>query len=640
MYVGQGSSQPIVQDSGAASGGPVGMGLSELDMIARGTGTAPYAAQGTGPYGTIDCKYDGPTTGPYHYLCLSPNAQGGALIAIGNGGGATTQGFNLILNGATYAFPFVVGGIVGPSTSVVNDAACWNNTTGTLLKDCGAFVTVGGNNTWTGTNNYTGPFQVNSVAQTFPASGNIVGTSDTQTLTNKSINAAQINSGTLPAVAFPALTGDVTNSAGTLATTISAGAVTNSKLAVAGSANTIKGAATSTAIADLAVPSCSGATNALQWVTSTGFQCGTLGATSAGWGLSLSAGVFSVSTTQPPYGYDVPVNLGLTASAGASALTINVVGANGSTPSATNPVSVPFRSTTLTTGTPVWTAITGALSLVIPSGATLGTSSSNVPFRLWIFLTYNSGTPELGAALCSISTQIYPCVSWETNRVTTTTISGLATSAGTLYATSGVSNDSVRIIGYCEYSAGLATAGSWASACTTLQLLGPGVKKPGDVIQTAYNSTVASVTTSNTYTDSATIPTIGGAAAAISQAITPTSAINHITIDARTNIQSASAGNHTCFLYNGSAVFLTTTGAGANATNLGGPCILQYETFNVSSATTYSLYFTGTVATGINGSSAGTQWWGGTGATNIRIQEIMGALEPSNDNNLPRSMVG
>src|ERR1035441_4231416 len=240
-------------------------------------------------------------------------------------------------------------------------------------------------------------------------------------------------------------------------------------MAVAGSANTVKGAATSTAIADLAVPSCGAASSALQWLTGTGFQCGTLGATTAGWGVALSGGgVFSIATAQPPYGFDMPVNLGLTAVAAGSNLPISVVGANGSSPSATNPVSVPFRSATLATGTPVWAAITSALSIVVPSGATLGTANS-VPFRLWIFMELNGGTPELGVAVCSSATQIFPCAAWESTRVTTTTITGLAATSGVLYSTTGVSSDSVRIIGYCDYSSGLATAGAWASACLTLQ---------------------------------------------------------------------------------------------------------------------------------------------------------------------------
>jgi len=53
-----------------------------------------------------------------------------------------------------------------------------------------------------------------------PPSGTIVGTSDTQTITNKSIAASEINSGTMSCSQMPALTGDATNTAGNCATTV------------------------------------------------------------------------------------------------------------------------------------------------------------------------------------------------------------------------------------------------------------------------------------------------------------------------------------------------------------------------------------------------------------------------------------
>lgn len=233
MYVNTGTSQPVVQDSGTAAGGASGVGLSELGVTGRGTGTPPYAGQGKGPLGTNICDYDAPITNAtgYHYFCLSANAQGGGLIAYGHGGSATALPFNLSVNGTTYPFPFVIGGIVGPPTTVTGDAACWNNTVGTLLSDCGAPVTLAGNNTWTGSNNFTSTFKIGGTTETFPASGNLVGTTDTQALTNKSIAASEVNSGTLAAAQMPALTGDVTTSAGAVATTIAANAVTNAKAA-------------------------------------------------------------------------------------------------------------------------------------------------------------------------------------------------------------------------------------------------------------------------------------------------------------------------------------------------------------------------------------------------------------------------
>lgn len=145
MYVGQSTTQPIVQDSGPAAGGPIGLGFSELLLAARGTGNAPHVAQGSGPLGTNFCDYDGPKNNPtgYHYLCLSANAgTGGALLTYGAGGGAAQLPFNAIINGITYPFPFASGGIVGPSTTVVGDLPTWANTAGTLLGDSGVPISA------------------------------------------------------------------------------------------------------------------------------------------------------------------------------------------------------------------------------------------------------------------------------------------------------------------------------------------------------------------------------------------------------------------------------------------------------------------------------------------------------------------
>jgi hypothetical protein len=104
MYVGQGSVQAVVQDSGPAGGGGVGIGLSEQLLVARGTGNPPYAGQGTGPLGTNWCDYDAPLTSAYgyHYLCMSANADGGGLIAYGAAGGATNLPLQFMINGGIF----------------------------------------------------------------------------------------------------------------------------------------------------------------------------------------------------------------------------------------------------------------------------------------------------------------------------------------------------------------------------------------------------------------------------------------------------------------------------------------------------------------------------------------------------------
>jgi hypothetical protein len=92
----QTGSLPVVTDGGPAGGGGPGVGLSELNITARGTGT--------GPNGEVACVQDAPTTSPtgYHYLCLSANISGNnAVISIGTGGTATPGILTFIINGVT-----------------------------------------------------------------------------------------------------------------------------------------------------------------------------------------------------------------------------------------------------------------------------------------------------------------------------------------------------------------------------------------------------------------------------------------------------------------------------------------------------------------------------------------------------------
>lgn len=147
VYSSSGGSQPIIQQSGPASG--TGVGIKEFAVTARGTGTAPYVGQGSGYLGSIGCFYDGPITSAagYHQLCLSPNATGNiGLLSFNAFGGASALPLVFNINGVAYQFPFSNGFVVGPPSSTVNDLACWNNTAGTLLKDCGAQLAIGGTN--------------------------------------------------------------------------------------------------------------------------------------------------------------------------------------------------------------------------------------------------------------------------------------------------------------------------------------------------------------------------------------------------------------------------------------------------------------------------------------------------------------
>lgn len=86
-----------VMDSGPAAGGGPGYGLSETLQINRGPGS--------GPFGTHNCKYDGPTTGSgftgAHYLCFDSNVGGNGTIAYGALGSATPGTLTCIINGVS-----------------------------------------------------------------------------------------------------------------------------------------------------------------------------------------------------------------------------------------------------------------------------------------------------------------------------------------------------------------------------------------------------------------------------------------------------------------------------------------------------------------------------------------------------------
>lgn len=360
-----------------------------------------------------------------------------------------------------------------------------------------------------------------------------------------------------------------------------------------GAADTYKGSVNGTTTADVAWPPCTALGSAIRYAAGVGPNCGTV--------IALT-------------GFDMPINLGLSSSASVSSLTLTVTQANGSAPTASNPVVVPFRSTTAANGSVVLGTISSTLSLTIPGGATLGTQNS-IPFRLWIFLNYNGGTPALGVATCSNSnvTTAYPCAAWETSLKTSTTISAAAATSGVLYAGVGVANDSVRIVGYCDYGSGLVTAGTYASACTTLQLMGPGVKKPGDVVQSRYSTSSTQQNVLVT-TPVATSATVSG---------TLTSAMNFFMVKAA-GLYGSAIGASTCRAKLGkdsnANLFGNETGfvAGAGVSYIGASAF-GYNFPNDTSSHTYSLYiYIGTTP----GSSCTYPDASASGA--IELQEIMG----------------
>jgi len=154
------------------------------------------------------------------------------------------------------------------------------------------------------------------------------------------------------------------------------------------------------------------------------------------------------------------VNLGIATSVATNALTVALKQADGTTDPSSGgaAVKIGFRSATAATGGYSEVSVTGALSLTVASGATLGTAN-NVNYWLYVYAINNAGTAEL-----AISANLFD----DGSIVSTTALSGSSNSINVLYSTTARSNVPVRLIGRMKISE--STAGTWASNATEVSV--------------------------------------------------------------------------------------------------------------------------------------------------------------------------
>jgi hypothetical protein len=347
---------------------------------------------------------------------------------------------------------------------------------------------------------------------------------------------------------------------------------------------------------------------------------GVTGATGPGAAVTTTWGLTGTTTighrvTNPPFGVDVAVNLRLNATVASNLLTVAVKGNDGNDPSGTNPVLIPFRDSTVANGDPVWISLQAALLINTNAvGASLGAANSKA-FRLWVVAFNNAGTVVLALINCSKSdgSQIFPLD--PTNVQSSTAMSAAATSAGVFYTPNGttVSAKAFCILGYVEYnSTGLTTAGTYATAPNFVQLFGPGVKKPGDIIQSNVSI--------NTPNDSTTSTTF--IATSTTVALTPTSAANVVFAQASGAINSSANENVYIALSRGTTantnIFGVQNFAGASIGMSACGAVFGFDKPNTISSQTYAVQFRGalgaSVLWGVNQPNAGS----------IMAQEIMG----------------
>jgi len=303
MYSQSGGSQPIIQQSATAAGGA--QSIKEMSIVARGSGTAPYVGSGGGYLGSRFCMYDAPpanATGG-HQLCLDPDVTGGyGLLSFNAFGSASSIPFKMNVNGTLLEFPFSTTGVVGPSSSTVNDVACWNNTSGTLLKDCGVQITIGGTN---------GQIQYNNSG----ALGGFTMAGDC-TLSQPNITCTKIN-GVAVSLGGALTTAAAFTTAGANALTLTTTGVTNVTLPTTGTLSTLAGseALTNKTYNGLTINSTAGTfalTNGKTLTVSntlgfTGTDSSTL---NIGTGGTLGTAAFTAASAYVPSGTQIIASLG------------------------------------------------------------------------------------------------------------------------------------------------------------------------------------------------------------------------------------------------------------------------------------------------------------------------------------------
>lgn len=147
--------------------------------------------------------------------------------------------------------------------------------------------------------------------------------------------------------------------------------------------------------------------------------------------------------------------LPITASVAGNALTLTI-----------NPTILDFRATPITSGTVNTRTIGTAISMTVSSGSTLGTTNA-VASRIAVLAIDNAGTVEVACINLAGGIDLS-----ETGLITTTAEggAGAADSATVFYSTTARTGVPYRVVGYVESTQ--ATAGTWATAPSTIQGMG------------------------------------------------------------------------------------------------------------------------------------------------------------------------
>lgn len=323
-------------------------------------------------------------------------------------------------------------------------------------------------------------------------------------------------------------------------------------------------------------------------------------------------------------------NLSLGRSISGGALTLSIKTAAGLNPSAASPVPIAFRNVDSSIGDYTIVPVVAANSLTISSGSTLGTFVAPTSFRIWIVAFNDGGTVRLGVINCLLDIQDFEIYKLKGLGIASSTAeggAGAADLAWTFYTGVAVTSKPYTILGYVTYEGSLTVPGTWDILPSVVQVFGPGVPLPGDVVQ------VSSVTSGNMVAITGLIPyddTIPqdteGSAPGFGVPLVPSSAANIAEIFCRLHVANSLADNPVIgAVFGGSSSALATDIGSSSVANR--PFTLSISEMAVCRQTTNINFIVraGAVSastTTFNGASA-ARLLGGSYNSHLVVREIM-----------------
>lgn len=188
-----------------------------------------------------------------------------------------------------------------------------------------------------------------------------------------------------------------------------------------------------------------------------------------------------------------PLNFGVAHAVASNALTLSLKNDQGNDPSNAAPVSIRFPSSTASSGIPAWREVAAALSVTVPSTATLG-HNSGLKQYIYLYAIDNDGAVELAVSFKYFGAS---------GIASTTALSTGSDTGTTMYSTTARTSKAFVCLGYCEITE--STAGTWAStpsawhlAPFTLPVISFSARKDGSTNQTGVvTATQTKVTFTN-----------------------------------------------------------------------------------------------------------------------------------------------